>query len=242
MRNLYAAEDSWFGATPQFEADTTGGAVVYNFDSPLARPEHLLDLEAGTGYDSRDLTLRANIFWMEFTDELVKSGRVDIFGQPVTGNAERSRHAGVELEASLRRGDLLLSGNLTASKNTLVSHSVLDDAGNLVALDGNPVAGFPDFLANIRAEYAAGPATGSIDGKYVGPFYTDNTKNADRKNSPFWVMNAAIVIRPGGVAGILSFRAEARNIFNRLYFQNGEGDAFFPAAERNYLLGVTAGL
>jgi iron complex outermembrane receptor protein len=242
MRNLYAAEDSWFGGTPQFEADTAGGAAVYNFDAPLARPEHLLDLEAGTGYASGDLTVRANLFWMEFTDELVKSGQVDIFGQPVTGNAERSRHAGVELEASLRPGALLLSGNLTFSKNTLLHHSVLDDAGNLVALDGNPVAGFPDFLANLRAEYSAGPATFSADAKYVGPFYTDNTKNAVRRNSPFWVANAALVVRPGGPASILSFRAEARNLFNRFYCQTGEGDAFFPAAERNYLFGVTAAL
>ena len=57
---------------------------------------------------------------------------------------------------------------------------------------------------------------------------------------PDVVGNAALVLRPDGTAGILSFRAEARNIFNRLYFQSGEGDAFFPAAERNYLLGVTA--
>jgi iron complex outermembrane receptor protein len=240
MRNLYAAEDSWFGATPQFEADTAGGAIVYNFKAPLARPEHLLDAEAGAGYTGSGVSLKANFFWMEFTDELVKSGQVDIFGQPVTGNAERSRHAGVELEASVRRGDLLLSGNLTLSENRLVRHSVLDADGNMVSLDGNPVAGFPDFLANIRAEYGAGPATISADGKYVGPFPTDNTNNAERRNSPFWVVNAGLVLRPGGIAGALAFRAEARNIFNRLYFQNGEGDAFFPAAERNYLIGVTA--
>jgi iron complex outermembrane receptor protein len=240
MRNLYAAEDSWFGATPQFEADTAGGAIAYDFDSPLARPEHLLDLEAGVSYSGSGLSVRANLFWMEFTDELVKSGQVDIFGQPVTGNAERSRHAGGELEASFTRGDLILSGNLTLSKNRLLRHSVVDDGGNAVSLDGNPVAGFPDFLANVRAAYAAGPASFSVDGKYVGPSYTDNTGDAVRKNTAFWVMNASLIVRPGGTAGVLAFRAEARNIFNRLYFQNGEGDAFFPAAERNYLFGVTA--
>lgn len=240
MRNLYAAEDSWFGATPQFSADTAGGGVVYDFGEPLAKPERLVDVEAGAGYRNDRMTLRANGFWMEFTDELVKSGQVDVFGQPITGNAERSRHAGIELEASYDAGAARLSGNLTLSRNRLVRHSVIDGSGNRVSLDGNPVAGFPDVLANLRVEADAGPAVLSADAKYVGPFHTDNTRNAIRKNSAFWVVNAGVLVRPGGPTGHLGIRIEARNVFNRLYFQGGEGDAFFPAAERNYLLGLSA--
>jgi hypothetical protein len=37
----------------------------------------------------------------------------------------------------------------------------------------------------------------------------------------------------------LTVRGEARNLLNRLYFAGGEGNAFFPAAERNYLIGIT---
>ena len=201
MRNLYAAEDSWFGATPQFRADTSGGVTTYDFGSPLARPEHLLDVETGAGWSAGNASLRATLFWMEFTDELVKSGQVDIFGQPVTGNAERSRHAGFEFEASYKAGALDLSGNLTVSRNRLIRYSVLDDAGNTVVLDGNPVAGFPDFLAGLRASYTAGPATISADARHVGGFYTDNTASAvNRKNSPFWVANATLLVRPAGPA------------------------------------------
>jgi iron complex outermembrane receptor protein len=242
MRDLYAAEDSWFGATPQFRADTAGGAVRYDFGSPLARPEHLLDLEAGTACAAGGASFRGNIFWMEFTDELIKSGRVDIFGQPVTGNAQRSRHTGIELEGSFSTGDLSFSGTMTVSRNRLVRHSVIDDAGDRVVLDGNPVAGFPDFLANLRAEYTAGPAVLSAGAKYVGGFYTDNTRNADRRNSPWWSADAALLVRLGGPSGSVGLRIEARNIFDRLFFQSGEGDAFFPAAERNYIAGITADL
>ncbi len=242
MRNLYAAEDSWFGAAPQFRADTAGGAVRYDFSSPLARPEHLLDLEAGTAWASGRVSFRLNGFWMEFTDELVKSGQVDVFGQPVTGNAERSRHAGIEAEASYRSGPFSFSGNITLSRNRLIRHAVLDDAGATIVLDGNPVAGFPDFLANCRAVYAAGPVSVSADVKHVGAFYTDNTRDALRRNPPFWVANATVLVRPGPAGAPLTLRFEARNIFNRLYFQGGEGDAFFPAAERNFIVGVTAEL
>ena len=35
---------------------------------------------------------------------------------------------------------------------------------------------------------------------------------------------------------IFNFRLEVNNLTNELYSTSGEGDAFFPAAERNYIL------
>ncbi|MBI4547258.1 MAG: TonB-dependent receptor [Ignavibacteriae bacterium] len=252
LRNLYAAEDSYFGATPQFKADTTGGVVKYDFGEPLAKPEHLLDLEAGAGFRNSIARLSANVFWMEFTDELVKSGQVDIFGQPVTGNAERTRHIGVELDGSFNIVEALtLSGNFSLSQNELVKHRVYlesaDSAGNTIvvptSLDGNPIAGFPNALGNVRVTYRQHPITLSVLAKYVGAFYTDNFKNEDNKNDAYTVLNAEIIYQTPEIAGTtFTLRGEVRNIFNNLYFMSGEGNAFFPAAERNYLVGITANL
>ena len=88
MRNLYAAEDSYFGAMPQFKADTSNGNIKYDFKNPYAKPENLLDLEIGAGYKSDKIKLNGNFYWMDFKNELIKSGQVDIFGQAVTGNAK----------------------------------------------------------------------------------------------------------------------------------------------------------
>ncbi|OLD74710.1 MAG: hypothetical protein AUI33_06050 [Ignavibacteria bacterium 13_1_40CM_2_61_4] len=246
LRNLYAAEDSYFGATPQFKADTAGGTVIYHFDQPLAKPERLLDLEAGAVFGSQNAHFSADVFWMEFTDELIKSGQVDIFGQPVTGNAERTRHVGVEFDGSISPAPrLTLSGNFTYSINRLVRYSVIDELGYiqqgaLVSLDDNPIAGFPDVLANLRITARDRGMTASIDAKYVGAFYTDNFKNEVNRNDAYLVFNAQLLPAPVGIAGVdLTLRAEVRNIFNKLYFLGGEGDAFFPAAERNYLMGIT---
>jgi iron complex outermembrane receptor protein len=252
LRNLYAAEDSYFGATPQFRADASSGLVRYDFDNPLAKPEHLFDAELGARFRTDETSFSANVYWMEFADELVKSGQVDIFGQPVTGNAERTRHFGLELEGStvfLR--DFQLSGNLTLSSNELVRHTVFvgvaDTSGNTIyvpkSLDGNPIAGFPDVLGNLRLSYRANGFYGSILGKYVGSFYTDNFKDEANKNESYLVWNADAQYRFPKALGVeLSLRGEVRNIFNRLYFMSGEGNAFFPAAERNYLVGVSVTL
>jgi iron complex outermembrane receptor protein len=244
LRNLYAAEDSWFGATPQFMADTTGGVVRYDFTEPLAKPERLLDIEAGGSFRTSSVILNVNLFWMEFTDELIKSGQVDIFGQPVTGNAERSRHAGVEIDGAVQLLDFLtVSGNLTLSRNRLVRYRTLDDSGRFVTLDGNPIAGFPDVLGNIRITGRFGDMTGSVLMKHVGGFYTDNFRNELNRNDAFTVFNLEVLYEAPEFWDIgLTFRGEVRNVFDNLYFSSGEGNGFFPAAERNYLIGISAQL
>lgn len=242
LRNLYAAEDSWFGATPQFAADTTGGAVRYDFTTPLATPERLLNVELGGSYRNGSVTVNLNLYWMEFTDELIKSGQVDIFGQPVTGNAERTRHIGVELDGAFELpANLTLSGNMTFSHNRLIRYRIIDDTGAEVALDGNPIAGFPEFLANLRLTHRTGGLASSVLMKHVGSFYTDNFENDLNRNDAFTVFNVEAIYETPSVWNIrFLLRAEVRNLMNTLYFSSGEGNAFFPAAERNYLIGITA--
>ena len=241
MRNLYAAEDSYFGATPQFAADTTGGIVRYDFNKPLARPEHLFDVEIGARYRSDKIQGGVSVFWMEFTDELIANGQVDIFGQPITGNASRSRHMGVELDGSadLPMG-FSLSGNATVSANRLIQYSVLDDNGTMTVLDGNHVAGFPDLMGNVRLTYRNRNLATSVIVKSVGSFFTDNVNDASKKNDAYTVCSLEVTDRiPLSSHSSISLRGEVHNLFNTLYFMNGVGYAFYPAAERNFVLGMT---
>ena len=243
LRNLYAAEDSYFGATPQFAADTSTGRVRYDFDRPLAKPEHLVDIEAGVRHAGARLGAGANVFWMEFTDELIKSGQVDIFGQPVTGNAPRSRHIGLELDLALDLGGAwALGANAALSRNRLARYSVVEGSSR-VDLGGNSIAGFPDLLGNLRVTYRRPRFVASVLAKYVGPFYTDNFESAAHRNDAYHVTDLSVLYTTPRVANAdVILRGEIRNIFNRLYFASGEGAAFFPAAERNYLIGLTLNL
>jgi len=245
LRNLYAAEDAYFGATPAFEADTTGGVTKYNFSKPLAKPEQLINLELGSGYKTSNVIFNANVYWMEFTNELVKSGQVDIFGNPVYGNAPRTRHIGLELEGTIRLAQVLtIGGNAAVSSNKIIEYTHVDSAVNGVVyktkLNNNPIAGFPDLLGNIRLTFEQEGLTASLLVKYVGSFYTDNFKNEKNKNDAYTVLNfESLYTLPKIGDAEISLRAEVRNVLNTLYLQSGEGDAFFPAAERNYLVGLT---
>ncbi|NUN68703.1 MAG: TonB-dependent receptor [Bacteroidetes bacterium] len=245
LRNLYAAEDAYFGALPAFAADTSGGVTRYDFSKPIAQPEQLLNLELGAGYKERTLQLNANVYWMEFTDELVKSGQVDIFGNPVYGNAPRTRHFGAEFDGTVQLWDnLIISGNASFSVNTIVEFSTVDSVSGGItyrtALDGNPIAGFPGVTANLRVTWQEESASASFVLKHVGSFYTDNFQNTANRNDAWTVLNYESVVSFTEIDGVeIGLRGEVRNVLNTLYMQTGEGNAFFPAAERNYLAGIT---
>ncbi|MDP1675870.1 MAG: TonB-dependent receptor [Bacteroidota bacterium] len=252
LRNLYSAEDSYFGAIPGFEADTIGGITKYNFDKPIAKPEQLLNLELGIGYKSNEIQLSGNVYWMEFTDELVKSGQVDIFGNPVYGNAPRTRHIGAEVDGTIRLiNHFVIGGNAALSLNKIIDFTaiILDSsvAGinylHKEKLDNNPIAGFPSFVGNVRFTYEHEGISASLIGKYVGAFHTDNFNSVINENDAYTVVNfESVCVLPKIGDAEISLRGEVRNMLNKLYMQNGEGNAFFPAAERNYLIGLTVTL
>ena len=237
LNNLYDAAEastpaSWGAVAPQFSV-TPGGAL--DFGAPLVKPESLVDVELGTAYAGDNCHAGANLYWMEFTNEIVKSGRVDRFGQPVTGNAARTRHIGVEVSGrALPLPGLEISGNATVSRNRLIRH---DDysTGLPVSLDGNPIAGFPDLLCNLRVSYVTGPIQFAWSTRYVGKQYTDNFRNDLHSVDPFTVSNASLIWKIANAAADLRLEAkfQVNNVFDALYAAYGEGDQFFVAAERN---------
>jgi iron complex outermembrane recepter protein len=245
--NYYdAAESTW--STPQFVQDAGG---VFDFDQPLARPEKLNNVEIGAALTTRQFRFNANVFWMDFRDEIVKSGQLDLFGQPITGNADKTLHSGIEISgAYLPIPTLTLQGNATLSRNTFKSHTDFS-SGQAVVLDGNRISGFPDLLANLRATYERGEFRTSVSLRYVGKQFTDNSQ--DNRQNPG--LRAAAGYSPLAVPayGLADFSASydlgrklgmkgfeiqltVNNLFDILYETHGEGLSFFPAATRNFLL------
>ena len=245
LTNLYDAAEastpaSWGPVTPQFKTLPNG---AYDFSNPLVKPEALIDLELGGGYSSGDLHATLNLFYMSFNNEIIKQGQLDRFGIPVTGNAEKTLHQGVELTVATRIADQLdVQGNATLSKNRLVKYTVYNGS-DPISLDGNNIAGFPDFLANLRATYRTGRFMTSLALQHVGEFYSDNFQNP-RKGTPdpertinaYTVVNGWMSYRffPATLLPSVEMRVQINNIFNSIYASNAEGDEFYPAAERNF--------
>ncbi|MBU3741927.1 MAG: TonB-dependent receptor [Candidatus Kapabacteria bacterium] len=245
--NLYAASEAWYGATPRFAVDTTGGQVRYDFTQPLVKPERMLDVE--TQYSFATKTLQASVtgYWMEFADELVKNGQRDIFGLPIEGNAPRTRHIGIELQAAAelwRSGEFAVSlwGNATLSRNRIIEYAFVTRDG-AINLAGNQVAGFPDRLVNLGLRASAPDVMIEAWVRNIGAFKTDNFgSNAGYDNT----VDAATVVNlnawcrlasPVFVTG-MRYRLQVQNLFDTVYAAGGNGIEFFAGSPRTIYLGV----
>lgn len=253
LKNLYDAAESstpasWGAVTPQFSVGANGR---YDFSNPLVKPEALVDVELGGGYISDQFRFGVNLFTMSFSNEIIKKGQLDRFGIPVTGNAEQTLHQGIEFTSAAKWNDALeLQANATLSRNRLVRYMVFDGAA-AVSLNGNTIAGFPDVLANLRATYRNEWLTASVSLQHVGEFYTDNNQNPrtgapdpGRTVNAFTVAHTWVTVKlpVGSLARSLELQVQVNNLFNRFYASHGEGDEFFPAAERNIFASLRFGL
>ncbi|MEK6755183.1 MAG: TonB-dependent receptor, partial [Bacteroidota bacterium] len=232
LKNLYDAAEastpaSWGAVTPQFKTLPNGS---YDFTNPMVKPEAVVSVEIGGGYTTEDLRATVNLFYMSFNNEIVKKGQLDRFGQPVTGNAEKTLHQGVEFALAAHPFEgFELYGNATLSKNRLEKYTVYKGSEPM-SLDGNNIAGFPDVLANARATYRLEKLTISVALQHVGEFYTDNFQNprkatpaANRMLDAYTVVHGWIAYRlPIDALGKeLEARVQVNNLFNTYYATHG---------------------
>jgi iron complex outermembrane receptor protein len=221
---------------PQFELNSDGG---YNFDKPFVKPETLTDVEIGLGYRTNVFKGYANLFYMKFQDEIIKKGGLDRFGQPITGNADQTTHKGIELMTDVQVSPKIsVSGNMMYSQNVLDSYSVYEGT-KAISLDGNPIAGFPDILANLRLTFAWRNVYVSAILKYIGKQYTDNFKNDENTVDPYSTINISFrySLKALNLEGLI-LQGRINNVLNKKYLTYGNGVEYFPAATRNGYLSL----
>jgi iron complex outermembrane receptor protein len=228
-------------------------------------PEDVWDWEAGASLRRATWRARANVFWMNFANEIVYAGALDENGVPIYGNGAKSVHRGVEVDASWDPSPLFgLDAMLTYSRNAFTSYRQYNFDGTVSVFDGNVLAGYPNVLAALTARTNLGPVQLALTGKRVGQFYLDNTE--DNKDNPEARQQLGYVplVNPAftvfnltaqgwlpdswtGALGLSRIGLELRvnNLLNARYTAFGYVDVeplFLPAATRNVYVGLTLGL
>ena len=260
LSEIYRADDPT--AVPLFRVVDVANHV---YEDPLVDPERLDDYETGLGYRYGNASLKVTGFWLDFRDEIVPNGKISPLGVPITGNAARSRHRGVELEGSwVHRSGLELSGNVSLSRNRFVNYHEYVDSTTVNDYGGNPIAGFPDRIANLTLGFRKHGAYGGLTVNEVGRQYLDNSQD-NRKNpalraAPGYqkklieehaILNALVSFDLGeiplprlldGRRFLLEFRG--MNLTDLRYETSGyvyaEVPYFYPAATRNFFVSLKA--
>ncbi len=265
LKNYYDAAESSGGATPQFELSNG----EYNFNKPLVKPETMNDIEVGARYANALLSFDVNLFYMLFNDEIVKKGQLDRFGQPITGNIEKTIHAGIEIEGQIRLSKYFsfifntsFSRNRISEGSTYLATDILSSIAiqaQKIDLSNNEIAGFPDITMNAIFKGKFKGLSFELSNKYVGEYFTDNYDNrlsklllqfpdltnyTDNRVDAYFVMNfmGSYEFELNPVFKKIRVFVQVNNIFDNLYATYATGGDFFPAAERNFLIGLKLGL
>jgi len=231
--------------------------------SPTAqpKPEKLSDLEAGIEKKTSQYSWSANLFLMDYRDQLVLTGKINDVGAYTRTNIPKSYRAGVELQGSVLFNNYLqLSGNIAYSKNKVKNFTeYLDDYDN----GGQKNVFYKETDIALSPELVAG-ATVTVQpvkqlrfdllSKYVGKQYLDNTSNYNRKLDAYYSqdLRGALSLSNKWIRDLV-LTAQVNNLFDKKYEPNGytfsyyynseltTENYFFPMAGRNFIIGLKLG-
>ncbi len=227
-------------------------------------PEQLIDYELGYSWQTNHVLLNANLFYMDYKDQLVMTGKINNVGAAVMTNVPKSYRAGIELAAGFRLFRIV-DWNLNAafSQNKILDFTEYVDNWNYWDDPENEPYQYERYLGTTDISFSPDWVAGSNLGvtpfkgftvtlvtNYVSRQYIDNTSNVERSLDPYLVNNLQFFYR----LKVKHFRAiefllSLNNIFNEKYETNAwvyryvdgtehEMNGYFPQAGFNVMGGV----
>jgi iron complex outermembrane receptor protein len=217
--------------------------------------EELNDFELGWRHESDHLRLNANVYYMQYNNQLVLTGALDNVGEYLRENVDKSYRLGLELDASIVLTEQLsLVSNFALSKNKIQDLTINRD-DTVQNLNDTNIAFSPDLITTHALEYA--PNTkfrAALIGKYVGEQYLSNTDTEASKLDSYFVtdFNFTYTLPVNNVFDSIVFTGMVNNLFDLEYVDRGftyldtwsgptatEIQGYYPQATRNFLLGMT---
>jgi iron complex outermembrane receptor protein len=215
---------------------STGGDTTFVFGDPTAKSERVYDFELGGNYRDRNWNAGVNLFWMEFRDEIIPYGGVNANnGLPITVNADRSVHAGVELSASVAPATgLTLSGNGAFNYNRikkytaqLVSYDIAYNEIGRVAVDmaDKKISGFPEYLANLLVDYKVERFRVTYRLRAIGKQYMEllNVDSLAIRSHAVSSVSGEYRFKKFLNLGTLGISLRVDNLFNQKFLTSGYG-------------------
>lgn len=195
--------------------------------------ERLFDYEAGYSYTCGLFTVGANLFYMDYKDQLVVTGQLSDTGNPLSVNVPKSYRMGVELQGELRPVDWFdWSINATLSRNRIkdfVEYIYEDEWTNPITRDcgDTPIAFSPSCILNNSFNFKVADFTAAIDTRYVSSQYMNNARSAEAKLDAYCVTDLRLGYTFTRISGIKALRLgfTVYNIFNNKYCNNGYAGA-----------------
>lgn len=213
------------------------------FANPSTKPEKLHDFELGLEKTFGNVAFTANAYYMNYVNQLVLSGEINMVGEFIKINSGKSYRLGIELGALAKISEKMnISGNLTLSQNKNGDFKI-EDNGSVNNLGNTSISFSPNVIANGILQYK--PAKNlqlNLNNQYIGKQYLDNTETKELQLKDYFLtdFNAQYEFKIAKQEVNLQFLLN--NIFNKKYVNNGfvyYGPYYYAQAGRNFMIGVS---
>ena len=212
--------------------DTTNVSSIG--DLSRVKPERVFDGEVGLTVNSSTVRFNANVYSMDFRNDIAKIGALSLTGSALRRNVGQSYRRGIEFDADWRATPrLTLGGNATFSINRIKSYT--DSSGDRPETFSNvhPLL-TPGVLTSQRAEFTASRNVAlSLEGRYQSQSFLTNTDNAALVLPPFFVLDGSVRLTIAKQALVI----RGANLTNSKKFSsgydNGDGPAYYILTPRS---------
>jgi iron complex outermembrane recepter protein len=157
--------------------DTSNVAFVGSLDR--VKPERVHDLEAGVTYRGSSFDAQANLYSMDFRNEIAPIGALSYLGNPLRKNVGASYRRGIEADVTYRGIPwLLFNANAAASTNRIREYT--DSSGDepITYHNVEPLL-TPRFITFERAQFAATRNIAvALETRYQSRAFLENTGDA----------------------------------------------------------------
>jgi len=229
------------------------------------KPEMLIDYELGYKYQSNFLSLETNLFYMDYKDQLVLTGKINNVGAPIMTNVPDSYRTGIEFMGSVKFLKIMnWYLNATYSLNKIKDFTEYVDNWNYWDDPDNQPYQYEKYLGTTNISFSpeftlssnlnVEPVNNlsiSLISNYVSRQFIDNTSNIDRSIDPYLVNNLRFVYSIKTIfIKQIDFLLTLNNFFNSKYETNawvyryvydgdeGNFNGYFPQAEFNFMAGI----
>jgi len=205
-------------------------------DQILPKPERLWDNELGARWQTKQLQIEQNLYYMLYKNQLIPTGKLNDVGAYIRSNVERSYRFGTESIITWKPNKWQIQGNLNVSRNRTIIYNEYVDNWDSGLQETNryyqqPIAFSPSMVANLSVEYELLDRQRAkqqqilyleLAGQVVGRQFLDGTGVAASALPGYQLTQLAVRchLKAAGRLG-LDLRFQINNIFNERYEANG---------------------
>jgi len=227
-------------------------------------PERLFDYELGYKISKFRYSFNANLYYMDYKDQMVQTGKLNDVGYKLMENVANSYRYGLELSGAYQPVEWVrLDANLTLSKNKIKDYTAymdqIDENWDFVGQVSNfysktDIAFSPDMVSSGAITFKPLQNLSlAFVGKYVGKQYFDNTSDKDKQLKDYFVGNLVLSYSYKFKRfGELDIQLFVNNLFDKEYVANAWTESyeytdgtrevytgFYPQATRNFMTKVS---